>query len=62
MLYQEGKKMAEQIGKEQEAIQLLTEAIEKHDRHSQAYEKELTSIFILKIMMMPFMISKEHQV
>ncbi|MBK7357987.1 MAG: tetratricopeptide repeat protein [Saprospiraceae bacterium] len=48
MLYQEGKKMAEQIGKEQEAIQLLTEAIEKHDRHSQAYEKRAYINFHLK--------------
>ncbi len=39
MLYQEGKKLAEQTGKEQEAIQMLTDAIEKYNRHSQAYEK-----------------------
>ncbi|MCC6752536.1 MAG: tetratricopeptide repeat protein [Saprospiraceae bacterium] len=39
MLYHEGRKMAEQHGRELEAIQLLTEAIEKCDRHSQAYEK-----------------------
>ncbi|MBK8954009.1 MAG: tetratricopeptide repeat protein [Saprospiraceae bacterium] len=38
MLYQEGKKLAEQTGKEMEAIQLLSDAIEKHNRHSQAYE------------------------
>lgn len=38
MLYQEGKKLAEQTGKELEAIQLLTDAIEKYNRHSQAYE------------------------
>lgn len=48
MLYQEGKKMAEQIGKEKEAIQLLTEAIEKYDRHSQAYEKRGYINFHLK--------------
>ncbi|MBK7340213.1 MAG: tetratricopeptide repeat protein [Saprospiraceae bacterium] len=38
-LYQEGKKLSEQIGSEEEAIKLFTEAIEKYDRHSQAYEK-----------------------
>ncbi len=48
MLYQEGKKMAEQIGKEKEAMQLLTEAIEKYDRHSQAYEKRGYINFHLK--------------
>lgn len=48
MLYQEGKKMAEQVGREEEAIRLLTEAIEKHDRHSQAYEKRGYINFHLK--------------
>lgn len=48
MLYQEGKKMAEQSGMEKEAIQLLTEAIEKYDRHSQAYEKRGYVNFHLK--------------
>ncbi len=48
MLYQEGKKLAEQLGKESEALQLLTEAIEKYDRHSQAYEKRGYVNFHLK--------------
>jgi tetratricopeptide (TPR) repeat protein len=48
MLYQEGKKMAEQSGMEQEAMKLLTEAIEKYDRHSQAYEKRGYINFQLK--------------
>lgn len=48
MLYQEGKKMAEEEGREKEAIQLLTEAIEKHNRHSQAYEKRGYVNFHLK--------------
>jgi tetratricopeptide (TPR) repeat protein len=48
MLYQEGKKMAEQSGMEQQAIQLLTEAIEKYDGHSQAYEKRGYINFHLK--------------
>ncbi len=37
MLYQSGLKASEQKGSEQEAIQILTEAIEKYERHSQAY-------------------------
>ena len=48
MLYQEGKKMAELEGKEKEAMQLLTESIEKYDRHSQAYEKRAYINFHLK--------------
>jgi tetratricopeptide (TPR) repeat protein len=48
MLYQEGKKLSEQSGKEKEAIQLLTEAIEKYDRHSQAYERRGYINFHLK--------------
>ena len=38
-LYQEGKRKSEEIGSEVEAIKMLTEAIEKYERHSQAYEK-----------------------
>lgn len=48
MLYQEGKKLAEQGGMETEAIQLLTDAIEKYNRHSQAYEKRGYVNFHLK--------------
>lgn len=48
MLYHEGKKMAEKEGREKEAIDLLTEAIEKHNRHSQAYEKRGYINFHLK--------------
>ena len=39
MLYLEGKKLSTQKGSEKEALSLLTEAIEKHERHSEAYEK-----------------------
>jgi Tfp pilus assembly protein PilF len=39
MLYHEGKKLSTQKGSEKEAYDLLTEAIEKHERHSEAYEK-----------------------
>lgn len=39
MLYQAGKKLSAEKGSEKEAMNLLTEAIEKHERHSEAYEK-----------------------
>ncbi|MDQ3140836.1 MAG: tetratricopeptide repeat protein [Bacteroidota bacterium] len=39
VLYHEGKKKSIEKGEEKEAIRFLTEAIEKHERHSQAYEK-----------------------
>lgn len=34
-----GQKLADQEGKEQEAIEALTKAINKHDKHAQAYER-----------------------
>lgn len=39
MLFQEGKRIAEEGGSKQEAIKLLTEVIEKYEKHSQAYER-----------------------
>ncbi|HRI01719.1 MAG TPA: tetratricopeptide repeat protein [Saprospiraceae bacterium] len=48
VLYQAGKKLAEEKGSEKEAIKLLTEAIEKYERHSQAYEKRGYVNFHLK--------------
>lgn len=37
--YNKGKLLVEEDGKEDEAIQALTKAIEKYDRHAQAYER-----------------------
>lgn len=48
ILYQSGKKASEQKGSEQEAIQILTEAIEKYERHSQAYTQRGYINFTLK--------------
>ncbi|NOT37066.1 MAG: hypothetical protein HOP11_06790 [Saprospiraceae bacterium] len=48
MLYQSGKKASEQKGSEQEAIRILTEAIEKYERHSQAYTQRGYMNFTLK--------------
>ena len=48
MLYQSGKKASEQKGSEQEAIRILTEAIEKYERHSQAYTQRGYVNFTLK--------------
>jgi len=39
MLFQEGKKVLDEGGSKIEAIKLLTEVIEKHEKHSQAYER-----------------------
>lgn len=43
-----GKKLIEQEGKENEAIAALDKAIEKYDRHAQAYERRAKVNFILK--------------
>lgn len=43
-----GRKLVKQIGKENEAIKALTKAIEKYDRHAQAYERRAKVNFILK--------------
>ncbi len=39
MLYQEGKRMLDEGGSKEEAYKLLTEVIEKYEKHSQAYER-----------------------
>jgi tetratricopeptide (TPR) repeat protein len=43
-----GRKLVKQIGKEDEAIKALTKAIEKYDRHAQAYERRAKVNFLLK--------------
>jgi len=43
-----GRKLVRQHGKEDEAIQALTKAIEKYDRHAQAYERRAKVNYILK--------------
>ncbi|MEP7196652.1 MAG: tetratricopeptide repeat protein [Saprospiraceae bacterium] len=48
MLYQDGKKASEQKGSEQEALEILTAAIEKYERHSQAYTQRGYVNFTLK--------------
>ncbi len=37
--FRKGKKLATEIGKEEEAVAALTKVIEKHDKHAQAYER-----------------------
>jgi tetratricopeptide (TPR) repeat protein len=37
--YREGKRLSDEEGKEEEAIAILTKAIDKYERHSQAYER-----------------------
>jgi len=43
-----GRKLVKVIGKEQEAIDALSTAIEKFDRHAQAYERRAKVNFIMK--------------
>ncbi|MEE9439195.1 MAG: tetratricopeptide repeat protein [Saprospiraceae bacterium] len=43
-----GRKLVKVIGKEDEAIQALTKAIEKYDRHAQAYERRAKVCFFMK--------------
>lgn len=43
-----GRKLVKQKGKEDEAIKALTKAIEKYDRHAQAYERRAKVNFFLK--------------
>lgn len=43
-----GRELADQEGKEQEAIDALTKAIEKYDNHAMAYERRAKVNFILK--------------
>jgi len=43
-----GRKLVKVQGKEQEAIEALSQAIEKYDRHAQAYERRAKVNFIMK--------------
>ena len=43
-----GKNLSDEKGKEEEAIAALNKAIEKYDRHAQAYERRAKVNFILK--------------
>lgn len=49
--FRKGKSLANKKGKEKEAIDALTKAIEKYDRHAQAYERRAK---------VNFMLQKEH--
>ncbi|MBT8233107.1 MAG: hypothetical protein HKO66_15660 [Saprospiraceae bacterium] len=46
--YIKGKSLMDQKGKEEEAIVALNKAIEKYDRHAQAYERRAKVNFMLK--------------
>ncbi len=46
--YLKGKNLVDQTGKEEEAIKALNKAIEKYDRHAQAYERRGKVNFMLK--------------
>lgn len=46
--YIKGKNLVEQEGQEDEAMKALDKAIEKYDRHAQAYERRARVNFILK--------------
>jgi len=46
--YIKGKSLVEEKGKEEEAIKALNKAIEKYDKHAQAYERRARVNFILK--------------
>lgn len=46
--YIKGKSLVDQKGKEEEAIKALNKAIEKYDRHAQAYERRAKVNFMLK--------------
>jgi len=46
--YIRGKNLIDEKGKEEEAIRLLNKAIEKYDRHAQAYERRARVNFIMK--------------
>lgn len=47
-LYQKGKKLSKKAGKEKEAYEELTKAIEKYDQHAQAYERRGNVNLLLK--------------
>ena len=46
--YIKGKSLVDEKGKEEEAIKALNKAIEKYDRHAQAYERRARVNFLLK--------------
>lgn len=46
--FRKGKKLAGEEGKEKEALEALSKAIEKYDKHAQAYERRANVNFILK--------------
>ena len=48
MAFQKGKKLSKKAGHEEEAFVELTKAIEKYDRHAQAYERRGNVNLILK--------------
>ncbi len=48
MAFQKGKKLSKEAGQEEEAFKELTKAIEKYDRHAQAYERRGNINLILK--------------
>jgi tetratricopeptide (TPR) repeat protein len=43
-----GRSLIREEGKQEEAIEELSKAIEKHDRHAQAYERRAKTCFLLK--------------
>lgn len=47
-LYQKGKKLSKEAGKEKEAFKELTKAIDKYDQHAQAYERRGNVNLLLK--------------
>ncbi len=46
--YRKGKSLVKQKGKHEEALEALSKAIEKYDRHAQAYERRAKVNYILK--------------
>jgi len=48
MAFQKGKKLSKEAGQEAEAFEALTRAIDKYDRHAQAYERRGNVNYILK--------------
>lgn len=49
-IFRKGQKLASEAGKEKEALTALTEAINKHDKHAQAYERRGYVNFVLENM------------
>jgi tetratricopeptide (TPR) repeat protein len=46
--FMKGRSLIREVGKQDEAIALLSNAIEKHDRHAQAYERRAKICFLLQ--------------